>query len=147
MNNVEWSHAKYKPVVADEDELPEPIDPDEIALWLGSDGANVLYGTPQQIVEWATDAINLVNPIRLGDILHPGVTCGHCRKQQLGSAMAGGVPLCHSSAEPDCYRLVTVYGHSADGSCCEADDAEPTDDASHAEEERRIAAERHREAG
>ncbi len=59
-------------------------------------------------------------------ILHPGTTCGHCRSQQVGSAAKDGTPLCHPDDGPDCYRLVTVYGHALDGSCC-ADTPRPAE--------------------
>lgn len=53
--------------------------------------------------------------------------CGHCRKSILPHqrAFAGDVDLRHTGtippdAEPaDCYRLVTVLHHAADGSCCQ----------------------------
>ena len=50
--------------------------------------------------------------------------CGHCGLPRRGYGFADGVDLCHTGtlppdAEPaDCLRLVTVYQHAADGSCC-----------------------------
>lgn len=53
-NNVEWSSAAVLPMQADGDDLPHPgLEGDEIAFWLGSDRANVLYGSPAEIREWA----------------------------------------------------------------------------------------------
>jgi hypothetical protein len=44
--------------------------------------------------------------------------CGHCDRSDVGVFAAGygalgGVPLCHPNVagRPDCYRLVTVFGH------------------------------------
>ena len=53
--------------------------------------------------------------------------CGHCGKPITTAdfGFVGGATLCHTgtlppSADPaDCYRLVTVYGHRADGECCQ----------------------------
>lgn len=50
-------------------------------------------------------------------------TCGHCGHVCNGFAFADGVDLCHTDTQPptdlpqDCYRLVTVEGHPADGTC------------------------------
>lgn len=50
--------------------------------------------------------------------------CGHCGGELNGFGFAGGFELCHTGTDPawamplDCYRLVTVYGHQADGTCC-----------------------------
>lgn len=62
--------------------------------------------------------------------------CGHCRAPinapSYGTA-SDGTPLCHTgtippSANPaDCYRLVTVYGHDPDGTCCLARPEPPWD--------------------
>ena len=55
------------------------------------------------------------------------VTCGHCGRPIMTAARgwaADGTALCHTgtippdSEPPDCYRLVTVHGHDADGACC-----------------------------
>jgi nucleoside-diphosphate-sugar epimerase len=54
------------------------------------------------------------------------VPCGHCGRpiESAARGMVGATWLCHTgmvpaSGEPrDCYRLVTVYGHRADGACC-----------------------------
>jgi hypothetical protein len=54
------------------------------------------------------------------------VRCGHCGRpiDTTARGNANGTWLCHTgtlppNAEPrDCYRLVTVYGHSPEGSCC-----------------------------
>jgi len=43
--------------------------------------------------------------------------CGHCGQPLNGAATVPDATgdnyiwLCHASAGPDCYRLVTVYGH------------------------------------
>lgn len=50
--------------------------------------------------------------------------CGHCGKPAAGYGIAADTRLCHTGTIPagrepaDCYRLVTVYGHTADGTCC-----------------------------
>lgn len=55
------------------------------------------------------------------------VICGHCHRpivQASRGIAADGADLCHTGtlppdAEPaDCYRLVTVHSHAANGSCC-----------------------------
>lgn len=54
---------------------------------------------------------------------HPGL-CGHCGQPPRGYGFADGVALCHTGTlpaeaePPDCFRLVTVFDHAADGSCC-----------------------------
>lgn len=53
-NSIEWSHAGNAPAIADPDDLGYPMDDDEVAVWLGSDGAAVLYGTPETLAGWAT---------------------------------------------------------------------------------------------
>jgi len=48
-------------------------------------------------------------------------TCGHCLKPARGYARAEGARLCHPDEGLDCYRLVTVYGHSVPcGDCSPA---------------------------
>lgn len=55
--------------------------------------------------------------------------CGHCHRPAIGYANANGIRLCHTGTVPmedeptDCYRMVIVSGHAADGSCCRT----PTD--------------------
>lgn len=53
-------------------------------------------------------------------------TCGHCHAPIANPSRGhaeDGTPLCHTGTlppicdPPDCYRLVTVYGHRADGLC------------------------------
>jgi hypothetical protein len=51
--------------------------------------------------------------------------CMHCGKPVNGFGVtADGSLVCHTGmlpvgAEPaDCYRLVTIYGHKSNGSCC-----------------------------
>lgn len=60
-------------------------------------------------------------------------TCGHC-KRPITTASRGiaadGTVLCHTGTipprndPPDCYRLVTIYQHATDGTCCR-DDVRP----------------------
>jgi hypothetical protein len=38
--------------------------------------------------------------------------CGHCQRPMRGYASAGTDWLCHPDDGIDCYRLVTLYGHS-----------------------------------
>ena len=54
-------------------------------------------------------------------------TCGHCGRPITTAARgwaADGTVLCHTGTvppdddPPDCYRLVLIYRHAADGSCC-----------------------------
>jgi hypothetical protein len=52
-NSIEWSHAGNAPAIADPDDLGYPLDEGEVAVWLGSDGAAVLYGDPDTIRDWA----------------------------------------------------------------------------------------------
>lgn len=41
----------------------------------------------------------------------PVILCAHCGLPARGYAsLAGGTRVCHDDREPDCYRLVTVYG-------------------------------------
>jgi len=56
--------------------------------------------------------------------------CGHCERPLIGAARgwaADSTLLCHTGTvppdddPPDCFRLVTVYQHVADGSCCRSD--------------------------
>jgi hypothetical protein len=66
-NNIEWSWAGYAPTIADREDVERDgatLDHDEIAVWLGGDLANVLYGTPQDIHEWAVDLANLMNEFK-----------------------------------------------------------------------------------
>lgn len=52
--------------------------------------------------------------------------CGHCGRTipPYQRAYANGIDLCHTGTmppdadPPDCYRLVTIYQHAANGSCC-----------------------------
>lgn len=53
--------------------------------------------------------------------------CAHCKRPAIGfGIVATGEVVCHTgmlppdAEPPDCYRLVTIYGHAADGSCCAA---------------------------
>jgi hypothetical protein len=55
----------------------------------------------------------------------PGApTCGHCGRPRRGYGFVDDTALCHTGTLPpdadpaDCYRLVVVAGHAADGSCC-----------------------------
>lgn len=60
------------------------------------------------------------------------VTCGHCRRP-IATASRGWAAdktvLCHTGTlppdaePPDCYRLVTIYGHSTNGYCCHGQQA------------------------
>lgn len=56
-NNIEWSHALYLPRdLVDPDDIPstyEGLDEGEVGVALGSDFANILYGTPEQLLEFA----------------------------------------------------------------------------------------------
>lgn len=54
-------------------------------------------------------------------------TCGHCGRpitQASRGWAADGTVLCHTGTIPadvepqDCYRLVTIYRHLTDGTCC-----------------------------
>lgn len=52
-------------------------------------------------------------------------TCGHCGADDVGTLRAGYswvdmVPLCHPyvGGRPDCYRLVTIFGHPMPCSGC-----------------------------
>lgn len=62
----------------------------------------------------------------MADSPHDAVTCGHCGREipPHQRAFANGVDLCHTGTippgedPPDCYRAVTIYRHSPDGSCC-----------------------------
>ena len=51
-------------------------------------------------------------------------TCGHCGKPAHGYGNVNGIRLCHTGTlppdaePPDCFRLVQIYQHKADGSCC-----------------------------
>jgi hypothetical protein len=54
------------------------------------------------------------------------VKCGHCGREMPPHqrAYANGIDLCHTGTmppdayPPDCYRLVLIYRHAANGSCC-----------------------------
>lgn len=54
------------------------------------------------------------------------VKCGHCGREMPPHqrAYANGIDLCHTGTmppdgePPDCYRLVTIYQHAVNGSCC-----------------------------
>jgi len=63
-NNIEWSHAIAGADLADPYDLPEPIDADEIALWLGSDAAAVIYGTPEQLIALAESITRIATDAR-----------------------------------------------------------------------------------
>ena len=55
-NNIEWSHASLLPTSVHPDDIGgdyEGLAEGEIGIWLGSDGANILYGTPEQMLAWA----------------------------------------------------------------------------------------------
>lgn len=47
-------------------------------------------------------------------------SCAHCHRPLYGFGVAAdGSVLCHTDdPRVDCYRLVTVYRHKTDGSCC-----------------------------
>lgn len=62
------------------------------------------------------------------------VTCGHCGREITQASRgwaADGTVLCHTGTippdaePPDCYRLVEVYLHQPDGSCCRNQPAPP----------------------
>jgi hypothetical protein len=47
------------------------------------------------------------------DLLDPGApACAHCGGPQRGYAAINDAPLRHPDVDLDCYRLVTVHGHS-----------------------------------
>lgn len=78
--------------------------------------------------QWTTvDArsIEWVNPGYVGRLKQDAAICGHCRRPAVGYANANGIRLCHTGTVPmedepaDCYRLVVVAGHAADGTCCQ----------------------------
>jgi hypothetical protein len=51
----------------DPDEIPgsyEGLGEGEMGVWLGSDGANILYGTPDQLEKWAQVLVGEVNAHR-----------------------------------------------------------------------------------
>lgn len=49
--------------------------------------------------------------------------CAHCKRDALGFALYGSARLCHTGSSPaesdpmDCYRLVIIAKHPADGTC------------------------------
>lgn len=62
-NNIEWSHATALPNPVDPEDIPgsyEGLGKGEIGVWLGHDGANILYGTPEQMLEWGRAFIKTV---------------------------------------------------------------------------------------
>lgn len=62
-NNVEWSHADYRPTVVDPDDVPsgyEGLGVGEVGVWLGSDGANILYGSKDAMIEWAKHLLKII---------------------------------------------------------------------------------------
>jgi hypothetical protein len=55
-------------------------------------------------------------------------TCGHCHREITTASRgwaADGTVLCHTGTLPpdgepmDCYRLVLLHQHAADGTCCD----------------------------
>lgn len=47
-----------------------------------------------------------------------GLNCRHCGGPQRGNAAVGDIPLCRPDKGLNCYDLVTVYGHTSDGTPC-----------------------------
>lgn len=69
-NNIEWSHTDSRPAIVDPDDIPgsyEGLGVGEIGVWLGSDGANILYGSKDSMIEWAKHLLRIVEeakPVR-----------------------------------------------------------------------------------
>jgi hypothetical protein len=55
-------------------------------------------------------------------MVQPRPYCTHCWRPQRGRAQVwvdgSPYPLCHSSTDMDCYRLVTIYGHPVYACSC-----------------------------
>ena len=63
-NNIEWSTATYLPTVVDPADISgdyEGLSQGEVGVWLGSDGANILYGDKQQMIAWGVAFLNAVS--------------------------------------------------------------------------------------
>lgn len=80
-NNIEWSHASYLPTAVDPEDIPSTyggLDEGEVGAWMGSDGANILYGTPEQMAEFGRRLIDIskhtepAGPV-VDEPLQPGV--------------------------------------------------------------------------
>jgi hypothetical protein len=55
-NNIEWGHASQGAGLVDADDISsdyEGLGEGEIGVWLGSDAAMILYGTPEQVIACA----------------------------------------------------------------------------------------------
>lgn len=67
-NRVEWALASVPPTLLSPDHIqdlsPDGNSPRDWGLTLGSDGAMVLYGQPDELRQWLRQAAELVGPGR-----------------------------------------------------------------------------------
>jgi hypothetical protein len=72
-NSIEWSTADYLPSVVDPGDVPsgyEGLSQGEVGVWLGSDGANILYGSKRRMIAWGVAFLNAVaDAVPVGDPL------------------------------------------------------------------------------
>lgn len=57
-NSIEWAHASTGAGLVDPDDISsdyEGLGEGEIGVWLGSDAAVILYGTPEQVIACAEE--------------------------------------------------------------------------------------------
>lgn len=69
-NSIEWAHASCGAGLVDPDDISsdyEGLGEGEVGVWLGSDAACILYGTPDQLIEVAEEIRRLVYGV------HPGM--------------------------------------------------------------------------